>query len=71
MTKYYARRGLNLKAIGLDTNDRAYAKLLKDKKISKIHTRAGLVQVKFVGAVEFITVLSLNDLRKADERVEP
>lgn len=92
MTKYYARRNLNLNSIGLDANDRIYAsdnltkpnfeiqvervKLLKDKKISKIHTRSGLVHVKFSGSDEFIKVLSVEDLNSkcrdaGDSTVEP
>lgn len=78
MAKYYARRDLNLNSIGSNTDGRIYAsdnltkrnfeiqveavKLLKDKKISKIHTRSGFVHVKFSGANEFVKILSLNDL---------
>lgn len=92
MTKYYAHRDLKLSAIGLDSEDRIYAsdnltkrnfkiqmeavKLLKDKKISKIHTRSGLVHVKFSGADEFSKILSLEELNMMsrdtiDSSVEP
>lgn len=78
MTQYYAHRDLNLSEIGMDSEGRIYAtdnltklnyniqlkaiKMLKDQAISKIHTRSGLVYVKFTGADDFVKILHLDDL---------
>ncbi|KAJ6650142.1 hypothetical protein Bhyg_05386 [Pseudolycoriella hygida] len=84
MSKYFAHGKLSLRAIGCEADNRIYAshnltkfnfeiqqlavKMLKEKKISKIHTRAGLVHVKFSDDAEFIKILHPNEL---EQRTKP
>lgn len=82
MSKYFAFRNLNLRSIGMDSDERIYAsdnltktnfdiqqkavKLLKNKVIFKVHTRNGHVYVKFNEDGPFVLVQNSDDLQKAD-----
>lgn len=77
MTKYYTHRDLKLSGnwfgyrrpyISDNLTKRNFeiqmkaVKMLKKKKNSKIHTRSGLVHVKFSGVDKFSKILNLDDL---------
>lgn len=78
MTKYFAHRELTLSAINMDSQNRIYAsdnltkanydiqqkavKMLKEKVISKINIKSGLVYVKFKDGLDFVKIIHIDDL---------
>lgn len=83
MSKYFAFRQLNLRSIGMDSDQRIYAsdnltktnfdiqqkavRLLKEKVIFKVHTRNGHVYVKFKEDESFVLVQNSDDLHVAKD----
>ncbi len=80
MTQYFAHRELKLSDIDVESQNRIYAsdnltkanyeiqqkavKMLKEKLISKINIRSGLVYVKFKEGSDFVKIIHSDDLTR-------
>lgn len=82
MSKYFAHGGLKLSHIGITSDSRIYAcdnltkknnailqkalAMIRDKRLSKVRTRAGYVNVQFPNSDDFILIKSIDELVDVD-----